>query len=149
MLDVAGSPLELGVLVFYSHSVEKSSTVFHDYTETTYITVFGIMANYLMGYKLNTAGMFVLGGFGLGIINLNWEEESPTDGSLGEPLPGGGSKQTVGGNAAGSVFNLGGGIAFDNGLDIRLEIPVILVFGAPEEASSIVPTFTITAGFRF
>jgi hypothetical protein len=149
MLDVSDNPLELGVVTFYSHSVEESNNGYNDYTETSNVLVFGMMANYLLGYKLGTPGMFLLGGFGLGVMNVNWEETSPTDVSLGELLPGGGSRQDASGTAAGSVFNLGGGMAFSNGADIRLEIPVILVFGEYGDASTVVPTFTITAGMRF
>jgi hypothetical protein len=149
MLDVGDSPLELGAVLYYSHSTETSNNGFNDYHETTDVTVFGMLANYLMGYKVGTPGMFVLGGFGLGVMNVSWEEWSPTDESLGELLPGGGSRQDAGGVAAGSVLNLGGGMAFSNGADIRFEIPVILVFGDYGEASTVVPTFTITAGMRF
>jgi hypothetical protein len=151
LLDMGGSPLELGALLYYSHSTETSNNGYNDYHETTDITVFGMLANYLMGYELGTPGIFLLAGFGLGAISVYWEEWSPTDGSLGESLPDypDGSRMEDDGVAAGSVFNLGGGMAFSNGADIRFEIPVILVFGEYGEASTVVPTFTITAGMRF
>ncbi len=149
ILDVGENPLELGAVIYYSHATETSNNGYNDYHETTDVTVFGMLANYLMGYKIGTPGMFLLAGFGLGMMNVNWEEWSPTDVSLGELLPEGGSRQDAGGTAAGSVLNLGGGMAFSNGADIRFEIPVILVFGDYGEASTVVPTFTITAGMRF
>ena len=149
MLDVVESPLELGVLVFYSHSTETSNNGYNDYHETTDLMVFGMMANYLMGYKRGAPGGFFLAGFGLGAMNVYWEEWSPTDESLGELLPEGGSRQEDEGTAGGVVFSLGGGMAFSNGADIRLEIPVILVFGEYGEASTVVPTVTLTAGMRF
>jgi hypothetical protein len=149
ILDVGDNPLELGAVMYYSHATETSNNGYNDYHETTDVMVFGMLANYLMGYKIGTPGMFVLAGFGLGVMNVNWEEWSPTDESLGELLPEGGSRQDAGGTAAGSVLNLGGGMAFSNGADIRFEIPVILVFGEYGEASTVVPTFTITAGMRF
>jgi len=151
MLDMGDSPLELGVVLFYSHSTETSNNGFNDYHETTDLTVFGMMANYLLGYKVGTPGMFLLGGFGLGVMNVSWEEWSPTDGSLGESLPEfpDGSRMDDGGVVAGSVFNLGGGMSFSNGADIRFEVPVILTFGEYGNASKVVPTFTITAGMRF
>jgi hypothetical protein len=149
ILDMWESPLELGAVLYYSHSTETSNNGYNDYHETTNVTVFGMLANYLMGYEVGTPGMFLLAGFGLGMMSVDWEEWSPTDESLGELLPGGGSRQDAGGTAAGSVLNLGGGMAFSNGADIRFEIPVILVFGEYGEASTVVPTFTITAGMRF
>jgi hypothetical protein len=147
--NVGNSPLELGAVLYYSHATETSNNGFNDYHETTNVTVFGMLANYLIGYKVGAPGMFVLGGFGLGVMNVYWEEWSPTDESLGELLPEGGSRMDDGGLAAGSVLNLGGGMAFSNGADLRFEIPVILVFGEYGEASAVVPTFTITAGMRF
>lgn len=149
MLDIGENPLELGVLIFYSHATETSNNGYNDYHETTNIMVFGMMANYLIGYKVGVPGSFFVLGFGLGAMNVYWEEWSPTDVSLGELLPEGGSRQDAEGTAGGSVFNLGAGIAFSNGADIRFEIPVILVFGEYGEASSVVPTFTLTAGMRF
>jgi hypothetical protein len=149
MLDMGQNPLELGVLVFYSHSTETSNNGFNDYHETTDITVFGMMANYLIGYQVGVPGSFFVVGIGLGAMNVYWEEWSPTDESLGELLPEGGSRQEDEGTAGGSVFNLGAGLSFSNGSDIRFEIPVILVFGEYGEASTVVPTFTLTAGMRF
>jgi hypothetical protein len=149
--NVGNSPLELGVVIYYSHSAETSNNGYNDYHETTNITVFGMMANYLLGYEVGVPGSFFLVGFGLGAMNVYWEEWSPTDGSLGEALPEypDGSRQDADGTAAGSVFNLGAGMNFSNGVDVRFEIPVILVFGEYGEASSVVPTFTLTAGKRF
>jgi len=151
LLDMGENPLELGVLLFYSHWSETSYEGIYDYeyNESSDVIVFGMMANYLFGYKLGMPGMFLLAGFGLGMMNVEWEEWSPDDESLGEYLPDGGSRQDASGTGAGSVFNLGGGMAFSNGADVRFEIPVILVFGEYGEASTVIPTFTITAGMRF
>jgi hypothetical protein len=149
MLDMPANPLELGVLAFYSHSSETDDNGFHEYTEKTDVFVFAMMANYLWGYMRGKPGLFLLGGFGLGMASVGWEESSPTDESLGELLPEGGSMHDGGGTGAGSIFNLGGGVTFSNGADIRLEIPVILIFGDYDQPSSVVPTFTLTAGMRF
>ena len=147
--NVGDSPLELGAVLYYSHSSETSNNGFNDYHETTNITVFGMLANYLMGYKFGKPGRFLMAGFGIGVVNLNWEEWSPTDESLGELLPGGGSRHDREGSGAGSVFNLGGGMAFSNGADIRFEVPVIVAFDPPEDASGVAFAFTLTAGMRF
>jgi hypothetical protein len=53
------------------------------------------------------------------------------------------------GTAGGSVLNVGAGYKFTGNVDIRAEIPIILIFGAPGEASSVVPTITATIGIRF
>lgn len=147
--NVGNSPLEVGVVIYYSHSTETSNNGFNDYHETTDITVFGMMANYLLGYEFGKPGRFAMAGFGIGIVNLYWEEWSPTDESLGELLPGGGSRHDREGSGAGSVFNLGGGMAFSNGVDIRFEVPVIVAFDPPEDASGVAFALTLTAGMRF
>ena len=88
-------------------------------------------------------------GLGFTAINVEWEESSPDDSSLGTPLPGGGSKQSEDATVAGSVFNLGFGIAFEGGLDIRFEAPIIFIFDVPGNTSSVVPTFMATISYHF
>jgi hypothetical protein len=80
---------------------------------------------------------------------VNWEEESPTDESLGELLPGGGSRQDADGTAAGLIVSLGWGMAFSEVMDFRVEAPIFVVMGAPGEASAVVPTFIATLGYAF
>ena len=87
-------------------------------------------------------------GAGLGLINLTWKETSPTDTSLGTPLPGGGSEQSTDALVAGSVLNVGVGYLFGDNFDLRFEAPMIVVFSAPGNAAAFVPTFTITGGMR-
>jgi len=140
--------LELGLILF-GGSFEETTEEFHTYEETTDVMVIGALANYLIGYKPGQAGSFFVAGIGLASVNVEWEESSETDGSLGTPVGSEGSKQSAEGSAAGVVFNLGGGLAFNSGLDIRLEVPVILSFSAPGEASSVIPTAIATVGFRF
>lgn len=140
--------LELGV-VFFGGSFEETSEEYHTYVENTDVVVFGVLANYLIGYQPGKAGFFFIAGAGLASIGVEWEERSETDISLGTPLPGGGSMQSADGTSGGSVVNLGVGKTFKGGLDVRLEIPVILAFSSPGEAASVVPTAILTAGIRF
>ncbi len=112
MLDIPNNPVELGVLAFYSSSSETEEEYGNEYTTDTDVFVFAMMANYLFGYKRGVPGMFLLAGFGLGMASVGWEESSPDDISLGTPLPGGGSMHDGGGTGAGSIFSLGGGMAF-------------------------------------
>ena len=51
--------------------------------------------------------------------------------------------------AQGTVFNIGAGYKFTGNVDIRAEIPVIIIVGAPGEAGAVAPTFTATLGIRF
>jgi hypothetical protein len=149
LLTFPKNSLELGILLFGGSFEETSDEGIHTYEETTDIFVFGAVANYLIGYQPDMTGTFFVVGTGLASVSVDWEERSDTDVSLGTPLPGGGSMQSADGSSAGSVFNLGIGQAFAGGFDIRFEVPVILTFSAPGEASSVVPTFIFTAGYRF
>ena len=130
-------------------SFEETTEEFHTYEETTDVLVIGALANYLISYDQGEPGIFVVAGFGLASVSVEWEERSSGDVSLGTPLPGGGSMQSEDGSAAGTVFNLGVGNTFKGGFDIRLETPIIVSFSAPGEASSVIPTVIATAGFRF
>ena len=51
--------------------------------------------------------------------------------------------------AGGTVLNLGVGYNLAQKIDVRLEIPVIFILGAPGEASAIAPAVLATVGLRF
>ena len=148
-IDLDGSVAELGINLFGGGYKDEETSGLHTYTETTSLLLFGVMANYLFNYQPGVGGPFFVAGAGLAAVSVSWTEESATDTSLGTPLPGGGSKQTVDAFAGGSALNLGGGYLFENGVDVRFEIPTILIFGGPGRSASVVPTFTITGGYRF
>jgi len=148
LLDQNTNAIEFGLVVFGGHS-EETTTDFNTYNEKTDVLVFGVLSNYLFGYKLKNPGLFGVIGLGFAAISVEWEESSPDDISLGTPLPGGGSKQSVDATGAGSVFNLGFGMAFKGGFDLRVEVPVIFIFDAPGDAAAIIPTFMLTAGYHF
>ena len=148
-VDLGGIITELGVSLYYANNTANSTNGVNNYTEKTTLFVFGGLANFLFNYFPSTGGLFFVAGAGLAGMNVEWTEESPTDTSLGTLLPGGGSKQSTESFAGGSVLNLGVGYLFGNGFDLRLEVPTILVFGAPGKAANVVPTFTLTAGVRF
>ena len=149
LVPVADNSVELGVVVFGGSFDESTDEGSNTYDETTDVLVFGVMANYLLGYLPDEPSTFFVGGIGLASVSVEWEESSKTDVSLGTPLPGGGSKQSADGSAAGTVFNLGVGRSFNGGFEVRLEIPTILAFSAPGEATSVIPTVILTAGIRF
>jgi hypothetical protein len=134
--------------VLFVHSSEETTEEFHTYTETTDLVVFGIMGNYLFGYSSNEPGFFGIVGFGFSAISVDWEESSPTDISLGTPLPGGGSKQSESGTGGGSIINAGFGYSFGN-LSLRAEFPVIVAFSAPGDAAAVAPTFIVMLGYTF
>ena len=141
--------LELGVVVFggsYKVDSDEGISTYHDKTD---VLVFGMLANYLIGYTPGESDLYFVTGVGLAVVNINWEESSATDITLGERLPGGGSKQSISGSAGGTVLNLGIGGSFRGGFDIRVEIPVIVTFSPPGGASSVIPALIATVGYRF
>lgn len=148
LINLNQNAVELGLVLFGGHS-EETTEDYNTYTEKTDVLVYGVLSNYLFGYELKQSGLFGLIGLGFCAISVEWEESSPDDISLGTPLPGGGSKQSADATAAGSVFDIGFGMAFSGGFDIRAEAPIIFIFGAPGDASSIVPTFLATLGYHF
>ena len=75
--------------------------------------------------------------------------ENTTNQILGTPLPGGGSMQSDDGTSAGVILNFGIGHRFSEQLDVRGQIPTFFVSNAPGDATSVVPTFELTLGYRF
>jgi len=147
LTELNNQAVEVGVVV-YSGSFEEETEEFHTYIETTDVFVFGALANFLFKYNPQKTGIYYVAGVGLGIIEVEWEEKSDTDVSLGMPLANGGSKQAADGSAAGSIINLGMGATFSNGFDLRLETPIIVSFDSPGESSAVIPTLTLSAGIR-
>jgi hypothetical protein len=141
--------LEAGLVFYYGSFKETSNNGSNDYTDTTKVTAFAVFLNYLYGYHPDKGGFYLVGGVGLAYLGVNWEETSPTDTTLGTPLPGGGSKQTFDGSTGGTLFNLGVGYALAGGLDLRFEVPVVVAFGNTGGASTVIPLFTLTGGYRF
>ena len=149
LIEFPQNSLEFGIVLFGGSFEEETDEGIHTYIENTDLIAFGVEANYLFGYNPRESGIFFVAGTGLASINVEWEERSDTDESLGTPLPEGGSMQAVDGTAGGVIFNLGVGGSFSSGLDIRAELPVILTFAAPGGSSSVIPLLTVTLGYRF
>lgn len=141
--------LQLGLAGFGGKFEEDSEEGCCSYHEETTIFVVGALANYLLSYSLARSGPYFVVGVGAGAISVEWEERSPDDTSLGPPLPGGGSMQSEDGTSAGAIVNFGIGQRFSERLDIRAQVPTFFVSSAPGDATAVVPTFTITLGYRF
>jgi hypothetical protein len=142
---------EIALAVYAGHYEEESEEGGNIYEETTDIMVIGALVNYLFLYSMDEPGPYFVAGFGFGAVSMEWEEKSATDSSLGTPLPGvpGGSMQDADGSAGGTIINFGIGYRINKQVDIRAQLPTFLVFSTPGDASSVIPTFTITLGYRF
>jgi opacity protein-like surface antigen len=143
------NPVELGVVLFGGRFKEDTEEGSHVYNEKTDLMVYGMMANYLLGYAPGQRSLYFVAGVGVAGISAEWEERSDTDDSLGPPLPGGGSMTSEDGTAAGTVLNLGIGANLSDRFDMRVELPTIVTFAPPGGASSVVPTLIATLGLRF
>ena len=146
---VSGAATELGGQIFHARSSESSTEGVHRYDEKTEITVLAIRANFLFRYAPRTSGTFFALGTGAAAVSASWEERSPTDTSLGTPLPGGGSMQDSDGTVGGLILSAGIGRTFGSGLEARLDLPVLYLVSAVGGAPSLVPTVTASLGYRF
>ena len=151
LLDSSGKSnggFEPGIVLFGGSFDETTEEGIHTYHESTSVLAFGLMMNYLYNYERNREGMFFIAGLGFASISAEWEESSPTDTSLGTPTADGGSMQSQDGSGAGSVVEFGFGYNIKPGMEVRLEVPVIFPF-SQEEGAGMIPTFLVTAGYRF
>lgn len=139
---------EAGLVFYYGSFQTSSSNSVNTYVEKTQVIALAAQLNYLYGYNRDKGGFYLVAGVGLAYLGINWEESSPTDTSLGTLLPGGGSKQTFDGSVGGTILTLGAGYAIGGGLDVRLEVPLVISFSQAGGASTLIPLFTLTAGYR-
>lgn len=138
---------ELGFMIYGGSYEEESNNGFNDYLEETTLRVFAVTANYLMGYSEGSP-VFLVAGVGAGAFSVEWTESSETDTSLGTPF-GSGSQQSEEGTAGGTLINVGVGRRVGERAELRLEAPVFFLFDAAGEASSVVPTLTVSGALRF
>ena len=140
---------EAGPDLYMASTEETSSNGFNNYTEKTDVLVIGVRADKLYGYDANTPSMYFVAGAGVAAVSVDWTESSPTDTSLGTPLPGGGSTQNASGTSAGLLLNLGVGYNIGTDMDVRAEIPTIMVLGDYGGAASVIPLFNLSLGYHF
>ncbi|MCH7878528.1 MAG: hypothetical protein IH914_04340 [candidate division Zixibacteria bacterium] len=88
LISFPSASLELGVILFGGSFEESTEIGSNIYDEKTDVFLFGVMANYLFNCAPNLPGTYFVAGFGLAAVEIEWEESSATDGSLGTPLPG-------------------------------------------------------------
>jgi hypothetical protein len=141
--------IEMGIAVFGGHFEEDSNNGYNDYHEETDILVVAAMVNYLFRWSLEASGPYFLAGIGAGSFSVEWQEQSPTDTSLGTLLPGGGSMQSEEGTVGGFIINFGVGHRFNQLFDLRVQAPVFFVSSYGDRDGAVVPTFTLTAGLSF
>jgi hypothetical protein len=137
--------MEVGPDIFIHHSSETSTDGTHDYTETTDLRIFAIRINFLYNFNPGASGFYTLWGAGVAGVSMQWVETSPTDTSLGTAY-GSGSKQDSSGTVGMAIFNVGMGVTFGNGFDLRMELPMMYLGG---DVPMFIPTLTVMAGKSF
>lgn len=145
---LGNSVLEIGPDIFFNHSTEET-VEFYTYTETTDLLIFAARVNRLINYSPAKPGTYYVFGVGVAAVSVEWEEKSTGDTSLGTPLPGGGSMQSAEGTAFSTILNVGVGQVIDGGMDIRIEMPILIFLNGVGEASTFAPTIAATVGYSF
>ncbi len=127
LLDIYYSP--------YCETYTEGSNTF-DYSET--LLVVGVRANWLFNYPGNRRGLYELAGAGFFVGSFSWENYNRT------------TDYTEGNDyvASGSILNLGLGYVFGPRVEARIEVPVLVFFGA-YGASAVAIPITVSALFRF
>ena len=138
--DLPAMTLDIGPEVFYHNSSESSEEFGNVYDEETWLTIFSLRANGLWGYDPYDFGVYFTAGTGLAVVLLEWEETSTDDPTANDSFEG---------TTAALLLNVGIGYTLGIGLDVRLEVPVLVFVGENGGASSVALALTGTAGFRF
>ncbi len=138
--------LELGADIFYHHSKEEDSDedYYATYDEETELTIFAVRANALFNYYPGEGRAFFIAGVGFVAANVYWEEtQTPLETGVSRPY------DDAEGTAAGNIFNLGVGYAFKNGLELRVEAPMLVFYSQFGNSTTFAPTITASIQYLF
>ena len=127
--------LEISIGYFRSYDKWEGES----YTEETTTNIFLLRGNRLFNYNPGEPGFFYFFGTGAGAVNVYWKETSPIYTSYLDEAEGTGG---------GLIFSLGGGQSFSGGFELRLDLPILIVFGG-YYGTIIAPMLGLTAGMRF
>ncbi len=141
--------IEAGGQAFYHNGSETTDEELHSYTEETKLAILAVRFNLLFDYDPRVTGLYYLAGTGVAATSVAWEERSATDTSLGTPLPNGGSKHEADGVTGAAIANIGLGYTLGSGLDLRVELPILIFLGEVGEATTFAPTLSLSLGYRF
>jgi hypothetical protein len=81
-------------------------------------------------------------------MHVDWTHDSPTDATLGTPLPGGGSTEEEDRIMLGTVLNLGVGQRLHDRFDIRAQLSTLIIPPTEDrEDLKLAPLLMLTTGF--
>lgn len=135
---------EIGPDLFISNSTYEGTSGNYRYTEKTALTVFGVRANSLFNYHPGKPGVFWIVGTGIAAVSVEWTYDETNI-----IYPDVTMHDSAEGTTASWIVNLGFGATFAGPFEIRLETPILFMFGAYGNAAAIAPAFTVVAGLRF
>ncbi len=150
------SSVELALTVFEARRVEdfRGTTQgpfgegTHDYHEDTRVRGAGVITSVLIGHgPRDSRGPYLAVGLGLGLFDVDWHVESPTDVLLGSVRPTGGSIREEDALLLGGLCNVGLGFRLHRRIDVRAQALTLMT--PPTDARrdvKLLATFTISAG---
>lgn len=137
---------EMGADLFIHSSTDTGTSSDHfDWTEKTNLTVGLAKFNGVFGYVPGKAGAYAVAGSGFVVASVDWSETGK--GTAGYTYLSPYSKK-FSGVGFGTVLNLGFGYAFDSGIELRAEAPMMVFFGDYGTAA-FSPAVTGNVIFRF
>jgi hypothetical protein len=113
-------------------------------TEAVELLIIAARFNWLWNYSFEQNSVFFITGVGFVYAGLNWKLINDTGNSPGT----GTLLEDEDYSTAGNLINLGAGWSSSSGVGVRLEAPM-LFFYSSGNASSFVPSFTLSVMFRF
>ncbi|MCP4132180.1 MAG: hypothetical protein GY754_14510 [bacterium] len=139
-----GSALEMGGDFFYHYSYEKNADedTGNTFDEETELMIFAVRASWLFGYHPNEGGFFFIAGVGVVVASIDWTKYMIDKVSSAKS-----EANWLETTSAGNLFSLGVGYAIGNGLEVRLELP-LLIFYSAGDAAAIAPTLTFSVEYR-
>jgi hypothetical protein len=150
------SSVEIALALFEGRLVEDYQVAvpgairptFHDYHEDTRVRGAGPIASVLIGQgPRDSRGPYLAVGLGLGMLDVGWHVESPTDRDLGSLLPTGGSVSREDVLLLGGLGSLGLGFRVHRRLDVRAQALTLMTPSTDaREDAKFLTTLMLTAG---
>lgn len=153
----ASSSVEVALTVFEARLVEDfqglgggriAPDLLHNFHEDTRLRGAGVIPSLLIGHgPRDSRGPYLALGLGLGLFDVDWHVESPTDESLGTTRSTGGSIRMEDALLLGGLGSLGVGYRIHRRIDVRAQALSLLT--PPTDArrdAKLLATFILTAG---
>jgi hypothetical protein len=143
-LPVGEGTGEIMLDIFYNRARYSYEESLWEYEGTEWLTIVAVRFDWLFNYAPEKLGLYPLAGTGFFAGSYAYEE---TGHPVGSPTP------TVSNSAdffaSGTVLNAGLAYVFSDALEARVEVPVLVFFGAYGQAAAVAIPITLSAIYRF